>query len=72
MTRDLLAAVRSLAGDVQIDPTPQEVHWTVPLDEDTEHASYDQDAVASYFDAATRAALVLAEYRAPYRGRSTP
>ena len=72
MTRDLLAAVRSLAGDVQIDPTPQEVHWTVPLDEDDEHATYDRDAVATYFDAATRAALVLAEYRAPYRGRSTP
>ena len=72
VTRDLLAAVGSLAGDVQIDPTPQEVHWTVPLDEDTEHASYDQDAVATYFDAASRAALVLAEYRAPYRGRSTP
>ena len=28
--------------------------------------------VATYFAAATRAALVLAEYRAPYRGRSTP
>jgi hypothetical protein len=72
VTRELLAAVGRLAGEVRIDPTPQEVHWTVPLDEDTEHASYDQDAVASYFDAATRAALVLAEYRAPYRGRSTP
>ena len=46
--------------------------WTAPLDEDTEHATYDEDAVASYFDAATRAALVLAEYRAPYRGRKTP
>jgi len=72
VTRDLLALVRTLAGDVQIDPTPQEAHWTVPLDEDSEHASYDQDAVASYFDAAGRAALVLGEYRAPYRGRSTP
>jgi len=72
VTRDLLAIVRTLAGDVQIDPTPQEAHWTVPLDEDSEHASYDQDAVASYFDAAGRAALVLGEYRAPYRGRSTP
>jgi len=72
VTRDLLAAVRTLAGEVKIDPTPQEAHWTVPLDEDSEHATYDQDAVASYFDAASRAALVLAEYRAPYRGRSSP
>jgi hypothetical protein len=46
--------------------------WSVPLDEDDEHARYDPDQVASYFAAATQAALVLAEFRAPYRGRSTP
>src|SRR5205814_8422647 len=48
------------------------VAWTVPLDEDGEHARYDADAVAAYFAAATRAALVLAAFRAPFRGRSTP
>jgi hypothetical protein len=72
VTRDLLAAAHRLAGDFEINATPQEVDWTVPLDEDHEHATYDDAAVASYFDAASRAALVLAEYRAPYRGRSTP
>jgi hypothetical protein len=72
VTRELLEAVRSLAGPVEIDPTPQEVSWTVPLDEDEEHTSYDPAQVASYFAGATRVALVLAEYRAPYRGRSTP
>jgi hypothetical protein len=72
VTRELLEAVRRLAGPVEIDPTPQEVEWTAPLDEDDEHAAYDRDQVASYFAAATQAALVLAEFRAPYRGRSTP
>jgi hypothetical protein len=72
VTRDVLAAVRGLAGAIEIDPTPQEVSWTAPLDEDDEHATYDVDRVATYFAAATRVALVLAEYRAPYRGRSTP
>jgi hypothetical protein len=72
VTRDLLATARSVAGAVEIDPTPQEVSWSVPLDEDHEHATYDTEAVAAYFDAASRAALVLAAYRAPYRGRSTP
>ena len=72
VTRDVLAAVRGLGGPVEIDPTPQEVPWTVPLDEDSEHAHYDPDEVARYFGAATQAALVLAAYRAPYRGRSTP
>jgi hypothetical protein len=46
--------------------------WSVPLDEDDEHTRYDPPQVADYAAAATRAALVLAAFRAPYRGRSTP
>jgi Family of unknown function (DUF5996) len=72
VTRELLAALRELGGDVTIDPTPQEVAWSAPLDEDEQHRSYDADAVRRYFAAATRAALVLGAFRAPYRGRSTP
>ena len=72
VTREVLDAIRSLVGSVEINPNPQEVPWSVPLDEDQEHGRYDPDEVASYFAAATQAALVLAEFRAPYRGRSTP
>jgi hypothetical protein len=72
VTRDLLAAVRDLAGPAQINQTPQEVQWTVPLDEDEEHATYDPEQVSEYFAAATRAAMVLTAFRAPYRGKSTP
>ena len=72
VTRDVLTGVRHLGGPVQIDPAPQEVPWQVPLDADEEHAHYDQEQVAAYFAAATMAAQVLAAYRAPYRGRSTP
>ncbi len=72
VTRELLEAVAGLAGEVAIDPTPQEVTWSVPLDADTEHATYEPEQVAAYFAAASRAALVLAAFRAPYRGRSTP
>ena len=72
VTREVLEAVGRLAGEVRINPTPQEVPWTVPLDEDTEHATYDVDRVANYFTAASQAALVLAEFRAPFRGRSAP
>ena len=72
VTRGVLESVGSLGGDVQIDPTPQEVPWSVPLDEDDEHSEYDPLQVAAYFSAATRAALALAAFRAPYRGRSTP
>jgi hypothetical protein len=72
VTRAVLAAVRELAGPVAIDLRPQETPWTIPLDEDDQHATYDARQVADYFRAATRAALVLSELRAPYRGRSTP
>ena len=73
VTRRVLTAVRELAGDaIHIDPTPQEVHWSVPLDEDDRHAAYDPHAVAGYLRAATRAALVLAAFRAPHADRATP
>ena len=72
VTRELLQAARTFAGALEINPAPQEVAWSVPLDEDDEHASYDPALVSSYFAAATQAALVLGAFRAPYRGRSTP
>jgi hypothetical protein len=72
VTREVLAAVREAAGEVRINPAPQEVAWSVPLDADHEHARYDPAKVSDYFAAATRAAMVLAAFRAPFRGRSTP
>jgi Family of unknown function (DUF5996) len=75
VARGLLEAMAGLVGAVEIDPTPQEVSWSVPLNEDDEHASYDSNRVAAYFAAATGAALVLAAFRAPFRAalrRSTP
>jgi uncharacterized protein DUF5996 len=72
VTHGVLEAVARLAGAVEINPTPQEVPWQVPLHEDHQHATYDAEQVAAYFDAATQAALVLADFRAPFRGRSTP
>jgi Family of unknown function (DUF5996) len=72
VTRDLLVGVENLVGPVRIDPRPQETPWSTPLDEDFDHARYDPEAVATYLQAATQAAIVLAALRAPYRGRSTP
>jgi hypothetical protein len=72
VTRDVLAAFHAAAGPVDMDLAPQEVPWQAPLDQDYEHAHYDTDEVSAYFAAATQAALVLADYRAPFRGRSTP
>jgi hypothetical protein len=72
VTTELLTAISDLSGPVAIDPTPQEVWWSEPLDRDTEHHTYDPAQAADYFAAAGQAAMVLTEFRAPYRGRSTP
>jgi len=72
VTREVLAAVARAGGAVKINPRPQEVSWSVPLDEDYEHAHYDPRPAGDYLTAATQAALALAAFRAPYRGRSSP
>ncbi len=72
VTKDVMGAVGRLVGSIEINPQPQEVPWTVPLDEDRDHATYDPAQVSTYFVAATQVAQVLAEVRAPYRGRSSP
>jgi hypothetical protein len=72
VTRDVLALIREWVGPVAFDPRPQETPWSTPLDEDEEHATYEPAQVGTYVAAATRAAVVLAAVRAPYRGRSTP
>jgi Family of unknown function (DUF5996) len=71
VTREVLALVRRCGG-VEINPAPQEVAWSTPLDADEEHRRYDPAQVEDYLAAATGAALVLAALRAPYRGRVTP
>jgi hypothetical protein len=72
VTRELVDAVHRVGGDFELDLRPAEVPWTVALDQDEEHVRYDPAAVSRYFAAATRAATVLAAFRAPYRGRLTP
>lgn len=72
VSRDVLGAIGGLVGEVQINVTPQEVPWNAPLNEDDEHKTYEPHQIAAYFAAATRAALVLADIRAPYRGRCSP
>ena len=72
LTREIVKAVGALGGEVEIAMNPQEVAWDVPLDEDEEHVHYDPVQVSDWFAAATEASLALNEFRAPFRGRSTP
>ena len=72
VTRDVLAATRRLAGPFDVKLEVQEAAWTGLLDEDEEHATFEPEHVDAYLAVATRAAQILAAFRAPYRGRSTP
>jgi hypothetical protein len=54
VTRDVLAAVARVGGPVQIYTTPQEVPWSVPLDEDYQPTRYDTEPVRDYFTAASQ------------------
>jgi hypothetical protein len=73
VTRAVVAAVHELGGgSIAFNPAPQEVPWDDPLDVDERHRTYEPEQARAYFAAATQAAFVLAELRAPYRGRSTP
>jgi hypothetical protein len=72
VTRAILHTIRGYVGAFDVNLRPQEVAWTVPLNEDEVHTRYVPEQVEAYFAAATQAALVLAAFRAPYRGRSTP
>jgi hypothetical protein len=72
VTREVLAGIARLAGPVFINTVPQEVPWSLPLDRDDEHTTYDPEQVRAYFVAATHAAQVLTAFRAPFRGRATP
>src|SRR4051794_5554574 len=72
VAREVLAAVRHLAGPFEVGLEVQETSWSGRLDEDEEHATFDVAHADRYLAAATRAAQALAAFRAPYRGRSTP
>ena len=72
VTQEVLAQLADLVGPIDVNLKPQEVPWEMTLDNDEEHAHYAPSEVANYFAAATQVALILAEFRAPYRGRSTP
>ncbi len=72
ITADVVGAFTRMGGAVEINFEPQEVAWSAKLDEDLEHHSYNPEQAGTYFAAATQAALVLAAFRAPFRGRVTP
>jgi hypothetical protein len=73
---DFTAEFRSHLGqlglDVPIHPVPVELADAVPFDEDTEHASYDADAVHRFWTSLVSAHRVLSRFRAGFSGKASP
>jgi hypothetical protein len=69
---DVLRQLESLGIDVVINPMPVELPDVVAFTEDTEHASYDADAVRAFWASLVSAHRVLSRFRGEYRGKSSP
>ena len=70
--RRTMAALDALGIDVEIWPVPVELPEVTPFAEDTEHASYDRDAVHAFWRALVAADRVFDAFRARFVGKSSP
>ena len=70
--REFMAVLRALDIDLQISPKPSEVADPIPFAEDRQHSAYDPARVSRFFDVVSRIDIVLKEYRAPFRGKTSP
>lgn len=70
--RQVMAALKELGIEVAITTTPSEVSSPIPFPEDDRHATYDPEWAHRFWQLLARADTVFKEFRAPYRGRTTP
>ncbi|WP_138758260.1 DUF5996 family protein [Modestobacter altitudinis] len=71
-TAEFRSHLRALDVDVPIHPVPVEVSEAIPFDQDTEHASYDADAVHRFWTSLVSAHRVLSRFRGEFRGKASP
>jgi hypothetical protein len=70
--RAVMHELDQLGVHLSIYTTPVEFANPIPFPDDTAHHTYDRAAVGRYFDAITRVAPIMHEYRARFRARTTP
>jgi hypothetical protein len=69
---ETMAALAELGIEVEIQARPNEVDPSIPFAEDRVHASYDADAVRTYWRQLVDASRVMNEFRARYVGKVSP
>ncbi|WP_416669663.1 DUF5996 family protein [Egbenema bharatensis] len=70
--RKIMAALDALGIQVEIFARPVEVEVAIPFAQDTQHASYDADAMNRFWQALVQANRVFTEFRASYLGKVSP
>lgn len=70
--RALFAELAAMGVTIEIHTAPQECPVTTPLDEDTEHASYDRDRAHDFWRTLSRVEPIFQRFRAGFRGKSSP
>lgn len=69
---ELMAALAAAGVPTTISELPSEVPDPIPFPADTEHKSYDAEAVTRFWRALSSVDLVLKEHRARFRGKVSP
>ena len=67
-----LGVLDDLGLATRIHPVPNELEDATPFPEDTEHRSYDADAVSRFFGALTQVDRVFKRFRAGFQGKCSP
>ncbi len=67
-----LQALHELGIRVSIDEIPNELPDPIRFSEDTQHASYDPDAVARFFKILVNADRVFKQFRTSFLGKASP
>ncbi len=68
----LFAELGAIGVELEIYQAPQECPVTTPLDQDTEHATYDAARARDFWEALRRVDVVFKTFRARFRGKSSP
>lgn len=68
----LMATLRSMGIDVEINTKPQEVPNPIPFEQDYQHASYDRDYAHRHWRILLSNDIVMNEFRARFIGKCSP
>jgi hypothetical protein len=70
--QELMSALEAARIEVDITQTPSEVSDPIPFPEDSQHHSYDAAAAHRFWTVLARIDIILKQYHARFRGKTSP